>query len=103
VLFCNQVFVGKEAFETKSKNNRPPENLMAKFDFPAPSAGVSPETAELAMELQREKPDPHLIKWLINDREADLSSAMKQAHLEEKDLFKKPQLRLLCLQQYLHH
>jgi hypothetical protein len=76
---------------------------MAKFDFPPPSAGISPETIELAQELQQERPDPQLVKWLIDDRAADLPYAMKQAHLEEKDLLKKPQLRLLCLQQYLHH
>jgi len=75
---------------------------MAILDSTYPDA-VSSETAELALELQQEKPDPHLIKWLINDREADLSYALRQAHLEEKDLLRKPQLRLLCLQQYLHH
>ncbi|MCE9506704.1 MAG: hypothetical protein K8R48_00095 [Alphaproteobacteria bacterium] len=77
---------------------------MAKLD-PSPATlpdTISSETAELAQELQQEKPDHHLIEWLINDRAADLFRAMKQAHLEEKDLLKKPQLRLLCLQRYLH-
>jgi hypothetical protein len=77
---------------------------MAKLD-PSPaiiSDTISSETAELAQELQQERPDHHLIEWLINDRAADLFRAMKQAHLEEKDLLKKPQLRLLCLQRYLH-
>jgi uncharacterized protein YggE len=78
---------------------------MAKLDLSPPTTAsdtISSETAELALELQQERPDSHLIEWLINDRAADLPYAMKQAHLEEKDLFKKPQLRLLCLQRYLH-
>jgi len=73
---------------------------MAKLDFSA-AGTVSSVTLELAMELQQEKPDRNLIKWLINDMEADLSYAMTQAHLEEGDLMKKPQLRQLHLQKYL--
>lgn len=73
---------------------------MAKLDFPAVGT-VSSVTLELAVELQQEKPDRNLIKWLINDMEADLSYAMMQAHVGEDDLLKKPQLRLLHLQRYL--
>lgn len=75
---------------------------MAKFEFPPHPAALSPDTEELARELQQEKPDAHLVKWLITDREADVAAALAHAHLEEKDLHRKPQLRLLCLQQYLH-
>lgn len=73
---------------------------MAKSVLPVTET-VSPVTLELAMELQQEKPDRDLIKWLITDMEANLAYAMVQAHLEEEDLFKKPQLRQLHLQKYL--
>lgn len=73
---------------------------MARLDTPA-ADNVSSVTLELAMELQQEKPDHNLVKWLINDMEADVAYALKQAHIGEEDLMKKPQLRTLHLQKYL--
>ncbi len=75
---------------------------MSRFEFPTRPT-LSPDTEELAAELQREHPDPHLVKWLIDDRDADVRAALAQAHLDEKDLHRKAHLRLLCLQQYLHN
>lgn len=76
---------------------------MSRFEFPAHPSTLSPDTEELAAELLRDKPDSNLVKWLINDRDADLRAALAHAHFNEQDLHRKPQLRALCLQQYLHN
>lgn len=56
---------------------------------------VSPDTKELAWELMQEKPDVHRIQWLIQDCQADLPVALKQAKLEESALLKNPLFRPL--------
>lgn len=66
------------------------------------SASPSPETAELAEELLKEKPDRNLVAWLVEDGAADVISAMHLAKLQEEDMMKKPQLRALtCLHKHL--
>lgn len=73
-----------------------------------PDSGVtssslpSSETAELAAELLKEKPDRQLVAWLVDDCAADVMGAMRLAKLEEADMLKKPQLRALsCLHKHL--
>jgi hypothetical protein len=68
----------------------------------APVAEISADTAELALELEQPKIDPFRVKWLIEDRGADVGRAMIMAHLKEQDLLKRPALRPLGLQKYLH-
>lgn len=66
------------------------------------SSSPSPETAELAEELLKEKPDRNLVAWLVEDGAADVMSAMQLAKLQEEDMMKKPQLRALtCLHKHL--
>jgi len=67
-----------------------------------PTAEISPDTQELARELGQPKVDSYLVKWLIEDRGADVGRAMILAHLKEQDLLKRPALRPLGLQRYLH-
>ncbi len=74
---------------------------MAKLDFPS-SSGASADTEELARELLLEKPDRHLIEWLVKDHGADVTEALAIARLNEKDLLRNPQLRPLGLQKHLH-
>ena len=72
---------------------------MARLDFPT---DISPDTEELAMELSEKKIDTFRVRWLIEDRGADVLQAMTIAHLNEQDLQKSPALRPLGLQKYLH-
>ena len=58
------------------------------------------ETRELCWELQQAHPDTQRIKFLI-EREADLKRAMLLAHIQEKELLKRPELRHLQLHRYL--
>jgi len=64
---------------------------------------LSTETKELAWELSQEKPDTHRIEWLLQDCQADLSAALKQAKIKEEFLTKSPTLRPLQLQKRLRH
>lgn len=73
---------------------------MAQLEIPA--AGVSADTRELAMELTEKKLDTFRIRWLVEDRGADVSQALEIAHLREQDLTRSPVLRPLGLQRYLH-
>ena len=75
---------------------------MAQYDFPSTS-DVSADTEELAIELTEKKLDTFRIKWLIEDRGADVVKAMNIAHLKEHDLRKSPVLRPLGLEKYLHN
>ena len=75
---------------------------MAQLDFPSTS-DISADTEELAMELTEKKIDAFRVRWLIEDRGADVPKAMSIAHLKEQDLFKSPALRPLGLQRYLHN
>lgn len=74
---------------------------MAQYDFPSAS-DVSADTEELAIELTEKKLDTFRIRWLIEDRGADVVRAMSIAHLKENDLRKSPVLRPLGLEKYLH-
>ena len=74
---------------------------MSQLDFPSTS-DVTADTEELAMELSEKKLDTFRIRWLIEDRGADVPKAMSLAHLKEKDLLKNAALRPLGLQKYLH-
>lgn len=74
---------------------------MAAVDLPA--GDVSPDTEELAMELSEKKLDTFRIRWLVEDRGADVVQALAIAHIREQDLLKSPVLRPLGLQRYLHH
>lgn len=73
---------------------------MAKLDLPAIDE-ISAETDELAWELQQARPDTHRIRWLIEDRGADVRGALAKAALRETDLQKKPALRPLHLEKHL--
>jgi hypothetical protein len=73
---------------------------MPGFDFPS-APDVSPDTRELAMELKEKKIDTFRVRWLIEDRGADVMGALSIAHLTEHDLMKNPGLRPLGLQKYL--
>lgn len=75
---------------------------MAQFDISA-SADISADTEELAMELTEKKLDTFRIKWLVEDRGADVLKALALAHLKEQDLLRSPILRPLGLQRYIHH
>ncbi len=74
---------------------------MGHLDFPHTS-DISPDTEELAIELSEKRLDTFRIKWLIEDRGADVMQAMSIAHLKEQDLLRSPVLRPLGLQKYLH-
>jgi len=74
---------------------------MAQLDFPSVS-DISADTEELAMELKEKKIDTFRVRWLIEDRGADVPKAMTIAHLKEQDLLKNASLRPLGLQKYLH-
>ena len=74
---------------------------MMQLDSPTAS-GISADTEELAMELTEKKIDTYRVRWLIEDRGADVMSALTLAHLKEQDLLKRPALRPLGLQRYLH-
>ncbi len=63
--------------------------------------GESYETRELAWELQQPHPDQQRIRFLL-DTEADLRMALRLANIGEKDILKRPALRPLQLQKYLH-
>jgi hypothetical protein len=73
---------------------------MMQTDLPS-TPDISPDTAELALELSKEKVDRCSVMWLIEDRGADVGRAMILAHLKEQDLLKRPALRPLGLQKYL--
>lgn len=76
---------------------------MATYAPPGELPGeVSADTEELAMELTEKKLDTFRIKWLVEDRGADVMKALAIAHLKEQDLIKSPVLRPLGLQRYLH-
>jgi len=66
------------------------------------AADISSDTQELAFELEQPKIDTFRVKWLIEDRGADVGHAMILAHLKEQDLLRRPALRPLGLQKYLH-
>lgn len=66
------------------------------------SAEVSADTHELAMELMEKRLDTFRIRWLIEDRGADVAQALALADLKAQDLAKSPVLRPLGLQKYLH-
>ncbi len=53
---------------------------MMQLDFPSAS-DVSADTEELAIELTEKKIDSFRIKWLIEDRGADVGRAMMIALL----------------------
>ena len=74
---------------------------MMQLEFPS-AADASTDTRELALELGQAKVDAFLVKWLIEDRGADVGRALMLAHLKEQDLLKRPALRPLGLQRYLH-
>lgn len=74
---------------------------MMQLDTPSVRE-ISPDTEELALELGQQRIDPFRVKWLIEDRGADVGRAMILAHLKEQDLLKRPALRPLGLQRYLH-
>jgi hypothetical protein len=64
---------------------------------------TSGDTEELTWELQQKKPDMQRIRWLVEDMQADVRTALRRAKLNENDLLKNPQLRALGLQKYLQH
>jgi hypothetical protein len=74
---------------------------MIHLDSPSP-VEISADTEELALELEQPRIDRGRVKWLIEDRGADVGRAMILAHLKEQDLLKRPALRPLGLQKYLH-
>lgn len=74
---------------------------MARLDFPAADI-ISADTEELAMELREKRLDTFRIRWLVEDRGADVPQALAIAHMKEQDLLKNPLLRPLGLQKYLH-
>ncbi len=71
-------------------------------DSSSAPAEVSTDTQELAVELTEDKIDPFRVRWLIEDRGADVTRALLLAHLEERDLTRSPSLRPLGLHRYLH-
>ncbi len=73
---------------------------MAKSTPPAANHAAA-ETEELAWELQQPKPDTLRIKWLIEDRGADVAGALALADLKMEDLQKKPALRPLHLEKHI--
>jgi len=75
---------------------------MSYQDFPSSREDISSDTEELAIELTEKRLDTFRIRWLIEDRGADVVKAMSLAHLHEQDLLRNPSLRPLGLQKYLH-
>ncbi|MBL8712252.1 MAG: hypothetical protein JNM12_05085 [Alphaproteobacteria bacterium] len=65
---------------------------MARLDTQADPESY--ETRELAWELQQPHPDEQRIKFFV-EHEACVKSALKLANMAEKDLLKRPSLRLL--------
>ncbi|MCC7038509.1 MAG: hypothetical protein IT560_14565 [Alphaproteobacteria bacterium] len=65
---------------------------MARLDTHADPESY--ETRELAWELQQPHPDEQRIKFFV-EHEACVKSALKLANMAEKDLLKRPSLRVL--------
>jgi hypothetical protein len=76
---------------------------MHQLDHHLTAAGeASADTEELAIELAEKKLDTFRIRWLIEDRGADVMRAISIARLNEQDLLKNPALKPLGLHRYLH-
>lgn len=73
---------------------------MGQLDTDFNADALSYETRELAWELQQEHPDQQRIRMFL-ENEADLRQALKIAHINEKELLKKPALKPLQLQRHL--
>lgn len=71
---------------------------MAHFDLPP----ISADTEELAMELSERRIDSFRVRWLIEDRGADVHAALRLARMQERDVMRNPALRPLGLDRYLH-
>ncbi len=75
---------------------------MNHADLSSSAPEISADTRELALELAEQKIDSFRVRWLIEDRGADVNGAMALAHLSESDLTRNSALRPLGLHRYLH-